>query len=150
MLKPLWSNISKRARHQPGFHASLFDDCVYDRGLSISTDASKSPCIYEVERIVSKRNKGGNVEYFIQWKNYPSTEITWEPSEHLPEGVIVLSLTIPSLCLHDTQTSQKLASLFKLHTFPLMESDKSDIHFRIINLNYINNHSFAIFSAIFW
>ena len=44
--------------------------------------------IYEVERIVSKRNQGSNVEYFIQWKNYSSTENTWEPPEHLPEDLI--------------------------------------------------------------
>ena len=34
--------------------------------------------IYEVERIVSKRNQGSKAEYFIQWKNYPSTENTRE------------------------------------------------------------------------
>ena len=27
-------------------------------------------------------------EYFIQWKNYSSTENTWEPPEHLPEDLI--------------------------------------------------------------
>ena len=44
----------------------------------INTDPSK---------IVSKRNQGSYVEYFIQWKNYSSTENTWEPPEHLPEDL---------------------------------------------------------------
>ena len=76
------SNMSKRARHQPGFYASLLDD-VHDRGLSYKYRPKQKPVVmgtYEVERIVSKRNQGGNVEYFIQWKNYSSTENTWEPS----------------------------------------------------------------------
>lgn len=82
--------MSKRARHQPGFYASLFDD-VYDRGLSYKYRPKLKPVVmgvYEVERIVSKRNQGGSVEYFVQWKNYSSTENTWEPSEHLPEDLI--------------------------------------------------------------
>ena len=82
--------MSKRARHQPGFYASLFDD-VYDRGLSYKYRPKLKPVVmgvYEVERKVSKRNQGGSVEYFVQWKNYSSTENTWEPSEHLPEDLI--------------------------------------------------------------
>lgn len=38
---------------------------------------------YEVEEIVDKRIKEGKVEYFIKWKNYPSSENTWEPVLHL-------------------------------------------------------------------
>ena len=40
------------------------------------------------DRLPSKRSQGSNVEYFIQWKNYSSTENTWEPPEHLPEDLI--------------------------------------------------------------
>jgi len=75
--------MSKRTR-QLHFYASLFDD-VYDRGLSYKYRPKQKPVvmgIYEVERIVSQRNQGGKAEYFIQWKNYPLTENTWEPSEH--------------------------------------------------------------------
>ena len=64
--------MSKRARHQLGFYASLFDD-VYDRGLSYKCRPKQNPVVmgvYEVERIVSKRNQGGKEEYFIQWKNW--------------------------------------------------------------------------------
>ena len=64
--KPLLSNMSKQARHQPGFYASIFDD-ISDRGLSHKYRPSKSLAKakarsygygYEVERIVSKRNQG--------------------------------------------------------------------------------------------
>ena len=82
--------MSKRARHHPSFYASLFND-VCDRGLSHKYRPKRKPVvmgIYEVERIVSKRNQGSNVEYFIQWKNYSSTENTWEPPEYLPEDLI--------------------------------------------------------------
>ena len=49
--------MSKRARQQPSFYASLFDD-VYDRSLSYKYRPKQKPVvmgIYEVERIVSKR-----------------------------------------------------------------------------------------------
>ena len=45
--------------------------------------------VYEVERVVAKRNRGGKAEYFIQWKNYSPAENTWEPAEHLSEELIV-------------------------------------------------------------
>ena len=72
------------------FYASLFDD-ISDRGLSHKYRPKQKPVvmgIYEVERIVSKRNQGSNVKYFIQWNNYSSTKNTWEPPEHLPEDLI--------------------------------------------------------------
>ena len=44
--------------------------------------------VCEVERIVAKRVKGGKPEYFIQWRNYSTSENTWEPAEQLPEDLI--------------------------------------------------------------
>lgn len=66
--KPLSSNMCKLARHQPGFYASLFDD-ISDRDLSHKYRPKQRPVvmgIYEVERMVSKRNQGSNVDCFIQ------------------------------------------------------------------------------------
>jgi len=36
---------------------------------------------YEVEKILKKRHKKGNVEYYVKWKNYE--EWTWEPVDNL-------------------------------------------------------------------
>ncbi|XKL63868.1 hypothetical protein PGB90_006232 [Kerria lacca] len=39
---------------------------------------------YDVERIIKKRIlRGGKIEYFIKWENYPDSENTWEPEENL-------------------------------------------------------------------
>ena len=39
---------------------------------------------YEVEKIVNKRtNVYGLVEYLVKWKNFPSTDNTWEPKKNL-------------------------------------------------------------------
>ena len=74
--------MSKHLRHQPGFYATLFND-VCDRACN-----SKYRPIVEVERIVTKRVKGGREKYSIQCQNYSSNENTWEPPENLPEDLI--------------------------------------------------------------
>ena len=104
--------MSKRARHQPGFYASLFDD----RGRSHKYRPKQKPVdidIYEVERIIPKRNQGSNVEYFIQWKNYSSTENTWEPPEHLPEDLIAAFERRSVYPVRIDECRERLAPLFE-------------------------------------
>ena len=82
--------MSKRARHQPGFYATLCTD-VCDRACNLKYRPKVKPTVmgvYEVEHIVAKRVKGGEAEYFIQWQNYSRSKNTWEPDEHLPEDII--------------------------------------------------------------
>ena len=77
--------MSKRARHQPGFYATLLN------GFNLKYRPKVKPTVmgvYEVERIVAKRVQGGRAEYFIQWQSYSPSENTWEPAEHLPEELI--------------------------------------------------------------
>ena len=83
--------MSKRARRQPAFYASLLSD-VCDRGGSKYRPKVKPTVmgVYEVERVVAKRVKGGKGEYYIQWKNYSPCENTWEPAEHLSEDLIAV------------------------------------------------------------
>ena len=42
---------------------------------------------YEVDRIIAKRvrriNRRNQVEYLVLWRNYPTSEATWEPMENL-------------------------------------------------------------------
>ena len=83
--------MSKRARHQPGFYATSLND-VCDRACDSKYRPKVKPTVmgvYEVERIVAKRVKGGKAEYFIQWQNYSPSENTWEPAERLAEDLIV-------------------------------------------------------------
>ena len=38
---------------------------------------------YEVERIITRKNKGKNKKYLIKWEGYPIKDCTWEPLSHL-------------------------------------------------------------------
>jgi hypothetical protein len=83
--------MSKRARHQPGFYATLLNN-VCDRACDSKYRPKVKPTVmgvYEVERVVAKQVKGGKAEYFIQWQNYSLSENMWEPAEHLLEDLIV-------------------------------------------------------------
>ena len=66
--------MSKHLRHQPGFYATLFND-VCDPACN-SKYRPIVVAVYEVERIVTKRVKGGREKYLIQWQNYSSNENT--------------------------------------------------------------------------
>ncbi|XP_063973561.1 histone-lysine N-methyltransferase SUV39H2-like isoform X2 [Diachasmimorpha longicaudata] len=41
--------------------------------------------IYEVERIMDKRIKDGEVSYYIKWKNWSTDHNTWEPAKNLTD-----------------------------------------------------------------
>lgn len=82
--------MSKRVRHHLGFYGTLFND-VCNHACNLKYHPKVKPSvkgIYEVEHVVAKWVKGGEVEYFIQWQNYSSSENMWEPAEHLPEDII--------------------------------------------------------------
>ena len=84
--------MSKRARHQPGFYATLLND-VCDRACNLKYRPKVKPTVmgvYEVERVIAKRIKRAEAEYFIHWKNYSPSENTWESAEHLPEDIIAV------------------------------------------------------------
>eukprot|EP00658_Telonema_sp_P-2_P053435 TRINITY_DN4197_c0_g1_i3.p1 TRINITY_DN4197_c0_g1~~TRINITY_DN4197_c0_g1_i3.p1 ORF type:complete len:213 (-),score=69.19 TRINITY_DN4197_c0_g1_i3:123-761(-) len=38
---------------------------------------------FEVEKIMKKRKNNGRLEYFVKWKNFSTTENTWEPMSNL-------------------------------------------------------------------
>ncbi|XP_022084680.1 chromobox protein homolog 1-like [Acanthaster planci] len=38
---------------------------------------------YQVEKVLGKRIKGGQVEYLLKWKGYPDDQNTWEPETNL-------------------------------------------------------------------
>ena len=96
----------KRARHPPGFYASLFDD-ARDRGCNLKYWPKSKPIavgVYEVERSVAKRIQGNRSEFFVQW---------WELSEHIPEELIA---AFESRCVDPVRTDEckeRLALLFE-------------------------------------
>uniref|UniRef100_A0AC34FS51 Chromo domain-containing protein n=1 Tax=Panagrolaimus sp. ES5 TaxID=591445 RepID=A0AC34FS51_9BILA len=47
-----------------------------------STDSDDSNEHFEVQKILRKRVTGGNVEYYVKWKNYSSSFNSWEPAEN--------------------------------------------------------------------
>ena len=67
--------------------------------------------VYEVERIVAKRVKGGEEEYFVQWQNYSPSENTWEPAEHLTEDIIAAFENRSVDPLHADECRERLALL---------------------------------------
>ena len=38
---------------------------------------------YEVEEIIEKKIKKGEISYKVKWKGYPLSESTWEPAKNL-------------------------------------------------------------------
>lgn len=104
----------KRARHQPGFYATLVHN-VCDRACNSKYRPKVKPTVmgvYEVERVVAKRVKGRNTEYFINWQNYSPCENTWEPAEHLPEDLIAAfeNRSVDPLCAYECRERLSLLS----------------------------------------
>ena len=55
------------------------EECSDD--VDNSDDASSGT--YFVEKILKKRTYKGKVQYQVKWQNYPDSQNTWEPIEHL-------------------------------------------------------------------
>ncbi|RWS22915.1 Chromobox-like protein 3 [Leptotrombidium deliense] len=41
---------------------------------------------YKIERILDKRVRGGNVEYFLKWEGYDESHNSWEPQQNLTDA----------------------------------------------------------------
>ena len=107
--------MSKCARHQPGFDVKLLND-VCDRACNLKYRPKVKPTVmgvYEVERVIAKRVKRAEVEYFIHWKNYSPSENTWEPAEHLPEDIIAAFENRSVDPLRVDECRERLALLFE-------------------------------------
>lgn len=55
-----------------------------EKGSSLDLDSeSDSANYYEVEKILKRRGNSNGFEYLVKWENFPVSEATWEPEEHL-------------------------------------------------------------------
>ena len=107
--------MSKRTRRPPGFYASLLNDAS-NRICSFKYRPKVKPTVmgvYEVERVVAKRIRGGKTELFLQWKNYSPAENIWETAEHVPEELITAFETRSADPLHVHECRERLGYLFE-------------------------------------
>ena len=98
-----------------GYYESLLKD-VRDHGCNLKYRPKVKPTVmgvYEVERVVAKRVRGDKAEFFIQWKNYSTTENTWEPAEHLPEDLIAAFENRSVEPVRADECRERLALLFE-------------------------------------
>lgn len=52
-------------------------------GVAEEQESNASEDLYDVETILDKRERDGLVEYYVKWKNYPSSSNTWEPVDNI-------------------------------------------------------------------
>lgn len=45
----------------------------------------------QIDRILEKRGRGKNVEYFIRWKGFGEEEDSWEPAKNIASAKEVLA-----------------------------------------------------------
>lgn len=65
-------------------HSIFHREPPRDQLKVISSDAEVPfEDIFYVERILDHRGTGSNRQYLVKWLNYPSSENTWEPLDHL-------------------------------------------------------------------
>jgi hypothetical protein len=53
--------------------------------ISVSSDSSSDEDLYEAEEIIGKKTRKGRVFYKVKWKDYPTTDSTWEPMSSFNE-----------------------------------------------------------------
>lgn len=81
--------MAKRARKPAGFYKALND--TEDAPFRSKYRCESKPevmGVYEVDRVVAKRKAGKHFQYNVAWRGWSSADNTWEPREHLPEGLV--------------------------------------------------------------
>ena len=73
--------------HFHGF-AGRFDEWIAATSNKLAPLGEQTPDTHEVETILRKRKRGGQVEYLCKWRGYDETENTWEPEDNIAEDLI--------------------------------------------------------------
>jgi hypothetical protein len=63
--------------------SGLGADTAASSGGSGSYEEEEDDVPYEVERVVSHRERGNTLQYLIKWKGFRSSSNTWEPQGNL-------------------------------------------------------------------
>jgi hypothetical protein len=74
--------LPKTMKIHPVFHISLLEPAPPDSKPAKHVVAEEHG-IYEVEKILESKTEDGKTMYLVKWKNYPESDNTWEPNEHL-------------------------------------------------------------------
>jgi len=72
------------------FHASMLQHCDQTIPLQTTETPVEPNEEYEIEDILGKRMISGKAHYLIKWKDYDTSENTWEPRENLKNCVRTL------------------------------------------------------------
>ena len=83
-------DLSVNMRIHPVFHAFMLQLC--DQFISLQTKPTpvESDEEYEVERILGKKTINETVHYLVKWKEYDTSESTWESTTNLRNCVRTL------------------------------------------------------------
>jgi hypothetical protein len=78
--------------------------------LAQKTMASEDEEVYEVEKLVDQKpvkGKSWKTEYFVKWRNYPSSDNTWEPRQNLGASAAALIKDLAARKVAEDSTPKK-------------------------------------------
>lgn len=79
-------DLPPKVKLHPIFHISLLESAQDTIRVKTSNEPEAEvdgPEEYVVETILDMNKINGKTMYFVKWKDYPDSENTWEPPEHL-------------------------------------------------------------------
>ena len=83
-------DLSVNMRIHSVFHAFMLQSCNQFILLQTKPTLIESDEKYKVERILDKKIISGTVHYLVKWKEYNTSESTWEPKQNLRNCVRML------------------------------------------------------------
>ena len=83
-------SLPQKMRIHPVFHISLLEPAPQNARLDTTTKLEDTPPEYEVEQILDSRQGKNRTEYLVKWKDYDSSENTWEPEDNLTNSPVLL------------------------------------------------------------
>ena len=83
-------DLSVNMRIHSVFHAFMLQSCNQSIPLQTKPTLIESDEEYKVERILDKKIISGTAHYLVKWKEYDTSESTWEPKQNLKNCVRTL------------------------------------------------------------